>query len=404
VNIPKISPERFLSHPTSIIPRVPTSTTLHDIRPIAALFDMRADFIHSHAHGSGHINDTYCATFDQAGQRVRYVVQRINHNVFRQPELLMENIDRVTRHALATLKATDHPEAHRRTLTCIPSLEGKAYAVDADGNYWRVYPFIEGARGYDELETNEQAYQAARAFGEFQKLAATLGGGRLHETIPDFHHTPKRLEALEAAIALDSAGRAAECAAEIEFARARAADCSRVIDLIATGEIPERVVHNDTKLNNVLLDDATAEGVCVIDLDTTMPGSVLYDFGDMVRTATPTSREDDPDPAGIRVRLDRFEALVTGYLSSATFLTEAELAHLAFSGRLITLEVGIRFLTDYLSGDVYFKIKRRAHNLDRCRNQFAFVGALEREMGAMEEIVARHTSATPSLAGTFPAA
>jgi hypothetical protein len=370
---------------------VSSSAVLHDIRAIAALFDMRADFVHAHPHGSGHINDTYCATFDQAGQRVRYVVQRINHNVFKQPLQLMENIDRVTRHALATLQAEGSPEAYRRTLTCIPSLEGKPCATDAAGNFWRVYPFIEGARGYDELETNEQAWQAARAFGEFQKLAATLGGPRLHETIPDFHHTPKRLAALEAAIALDSAGRAAEVAAEIAFARARAADCSRITSLIEAGVIPERIAHNDTKLNNVLLDDATAQGVCVIDLDTTMPGSVLYDFGDMVRTATPTSREDDPDPANISVRLDRFEALVRGYLSSATFLTAAERENLAFSGKLITLEVGIRFLTDYLSGDVYFKIKRRAHNLDRCRNQFAFVKAIEDSMEAMEEIVKRES-------------
>jgi hypothetical protein len=353
------------------------------------MFDIRADFVHAHTYGSGHINDTYCVTFDQAGQRVRHVVQRINHNVFRNPLRLMENIERVTRHALATLKAAGNPQAYRHTLTCIPSHEGNPYAIDGDGNFWRVYPFIEGARGYDELETNEQAYQAARAFGEFQKLAATLGGARLHETIPDFHHTPKRLEALKAAVSLDSAGRAGKCAAEIDFAFAHAADCSRVIDMIDTGEIPERIVHNDTKLNNVLLDDATAEGVCVIDLDTTMPGSVLYDFGDMVRTATPVTREDDPDPDDRTVRLDRFEALACGYLSSAVFLTDSERAMLAFSGKLITLEVGIRFLTDYLSGDVYFKIKRQRHNLDRCRNQFAFVRALERNMSAMEDIVAR---------------
>jgi Ser/Thr protein kinase RdoA (MazF antagonist) len=353
------------------------------------MFDIRADFVHAHAYGSGHINDTYCVSFDQAGQRVRHVVQRINHKVFKNPPRLMENIERVTRHALATLKAAGNPQAYRHTLTCIPALDGKFYANDKDGNFWRVYPFIEGARGYDELETNEQAYQAARAFGEFQKLAATLGGERLHETIPDFHHTPKRLEALKAAVSLDSAGRAKECLAEIDFAFARAADCSRVIDMIASGDIPERVVHNDTKLNNVLLDDATAEGVCVIDLDTTMPGSVLYDFGDMVRTAAPPSREDDPDPDDGAVRLDRFEALACGYLSSAVFLTENERSMLAFSGKLITLEVGIRFLTDYLSGDVYFKIKRQRHNLDRCRNQFAFVRALETNMSAMEDIVAR---------------
>lgn len=360
---------------------------VHDIRAITARFDMRADFVEARPHGSGHINDTYCATFDQAGRRVRYIVQRINHHVFKQPRQVMENIQRVTRHALATLKAQGNPEAHRRTLTCIPSVDGEACALDADGNFWRVYPFIEGASGHDAIQTNEQAWQAARAFGEFQKLAATLGGARLHETIPDFHHTPKRLMALEAAIARDSAGRAAGCAAEIEFARARAADCPRVTDLIAAGIIPERVTHNDTKLGNVLLDDATAEGVCVIDLDTTMPGSVLYDFGDMVRTAATATREDDAARAGIR--LDRFEALARGYLSSATFLNAAEREHLAFSGKLMTLEVGIRFLTDHLDGDVYFKTSRTGHNLDRCRGQFALVRALEANMPAMERIVAR---------------
>jgi Ser/Thr protein kinase RdoA (MazF antagonist) len=211
---------------------------------------------------------------------------------------------------------------------------------------------------------------------------------RLHETIPDFHHTPKRLQALEAAVKNNLAGRAADVQAEIDFARARAADCPRITDLIASGAIPERVTHNDTKLNNVLLDETTAEGICVIDLDTTMPGSALYDFGDMVRTAAPTTREDDPDVSHIGVNLDRFDALVRGYLSTATFLNEGELANLAFSGKLITLECGIRFLTDHLDGDTYFKIKRPGHNLDRCRNQFAFVRALEANMEAMEEIVA----------------
>jgi aminoglycoside phosphotransferase (APT) family kinase protein len=299
----------------------------------------------------------------------------------------MENVDRVTRHALAALVSAGHPQAHRRTLTCIPSLEGMPYARDPAGNFWRVYPFIEAARAHDEVESCEQAWQVARAFGEFQKLAATLGGARLHETIPDFHHTPKRLAALEAAIASDAAGRAREVAAEIDFARARSADCSRIVDLISSGDIPERVAHNDTKLNNVLLDEATGQGICVIDLDTTMPGSVLYDFGDMVRSAIPSSREDDPDPARVSVRLDRFEALLRGYLASSDFLNPLEIDHLAFSGKLITLETGIRFLTDYLQGDTYFKIHHPHHNLDRCRNQFAFVRALEREMEAMERIV-----------------
>ncbi len=361
------------------------------LREISALFTLRADFVDGQTYGSGHINDTYCATYDQAGLRLRYILQRLNTRIFKQPEALMENVERVTRHALARLLADGHPEAHRRTLTCIPATDGKPFACDSQGGYWRVYPFIERARGYDELETNQQAYQAGKAFGDFQKLAADLGGTRLHETIADFHHTPKRLEALIAARECDVANRAAGVAPEMAFALARAADCARITDLIAAGIIPERVTHNDTKLNNVLLDDVTAEGVCVIDLDTTMPGSALYDFGDMVRTATPTTREDDPDLARVDVRLDRFEALVGGYLSAAKeFLTAPEVAHLAFAGILLPLECGMRFLTDYLQGDIYFKIKHPDHNLDRCRNQFALVAALERRLPAMQQIVTRH--------------
>ncbi len=362
---------------------------MHDLRLISSLFEMRADFVEAQPFGSGHINDTYCVWYNQAGCRVRYIHQRVNHHVFKNPLAVMENVARVTGHALQTLLAEGNPEAHRRTLTCIPARDGKPYAFDADGNLWRTYPFIEGAKGYDEIECNEQAYQAARAFGAFQKLTADLSGERLHETIPDFHHTPKRLAALEAVIASDVVGRASSVSEEIAFAQARAADCSRITDLIASGDIPERVTHNDTKLNNVLLDLTTAEGICVIDLDTTMPGSALYDFGDMVRTAAPNTREDDPGLKHIGIRLDRFESLVKGYLSTATFLNEAERAHLAFSGKLLTLECGIRFLTDYLQGDCYFKIKRPGHNLDRCRNQFGFVRAIEENMPAMEQIVAR---------------
>jgi Ser/Thr protein kinase RdoA (MazF antagonist) len=370
-----------------------SSTPRHDIRAITAMFDMRADFVSANAYGTGHINDTYLAVFDQAGQCLRYVVQRINHKVFKHPVLLMENVDRVTKHALATLQAAGNPEAYRRTLTCIPAHDGRPYATDPEGGIWRIYPFIERARGLDQLETNEQAYQAARAFGNFQKLAATLGGARLHETIPDFHHTPKRLAAVEAAITEDTVGRADQVAAEINFIRARAAECTHITDLIAAGKIPERVTHNDTKLNNVLLDDVTSEGVCVIDLDTTMPGSALYDFGDMVRTAAPTTREDDSEPADIGISLERFESLVKGYLSAATFLNEHELENLAFSGKLLTLECGMRFLTDFLQGDVYFKTTRPTHNLDRCRNQFALVKAIEENMATMKKIVTNNLPA-----------
>ncbi len=369
----------------------PTAVT-PDLRKISALFDIRADFVHGIPYGSGHINDTYCASFDQAGLvPVRYILQRINTNVFRTPVQLMENIARVTRHSLERRIEAEHPEARRRTLTCIPAHDGKPFAIDDLGGYWRVYPFIERATGHDEIQNNEQAFQAAKAFGNFQKLAAGLGGERLHETIPGFHDTPKRLEALKAAIGADPLGRAAGLEAEIDFALSRAADCSRITDLIAAGIIPERVTHNDTKLNNVLLDDETAEGVCVIDLDTTMPGSALYDFGDMVRTATPSTREDSTDLSKLDLRVDRFEALVGGYMSAArSLLNAAEVENLAFSGKLLTLECGIRFLTDFLLGDVYFKIKRPEHNLDRCRNQFTFVSVIEKRLPEMEDVVAAH--------------
>lgn len=369
-----------------------SSAAIPDLREISALFDMRADFVDGVPYGSGHINDTYCASFDQAGLlRIRYILQRINTNVFKTPVQLMENVARVTRHSLERLRESGHTEAHRRTLTCIPAVDGKPYAVDAFGKYWRVYPFIERATGYDEIESNEQAFQAGKSFGNFQKLAAGLGGERLHETIPYFHHTPKRLEALRAAIEADPKNRAASVKVEIEFALTRAADCARITDLIASGAIPERVTHNDTKINNVLLDDVTAEGVCVIDLDTTMPGSALYDFGDMVRTATPTTREDSIDLGKQDVRMDRFESLVSGYMEAARcFLNAAEVENLAFSGKLLTLECGIRFLTDYLQGDVYFKIKHLDHNIDRCRNQFAFVVSIEQRLAEMEKIVASH--------------
>jgi len=366
------------------------SSVVPNLREIATLFDMRADYVHGIPYGSGHINDTYSVSFDQAGLlRIRYIFQRLNTNVFKAPVELMENIERVTRHSLDRLIEEGHPETRRRTLTCIPAVDGKPYAIDAHGNYWRVYPFIERATGHDEIESNEQAFQAAKAFGNFQMLAAGLPGKRLHETIPDFHNTPKRLDALRAAIEADPCNRASGIESEIDFALARATDCSRITDLIASGGIPERVTHNDTKLNNVLLDDATAEGVCVIDLDTTMPGSALYDFGDMVRTAATSKREDDTNVADLSVRLDRFESLVKGYLiAGESFLNPVELDNLAFSGKLLTLECGIRFLTDFLQGDVYFKTRRPGHNLDRCRNQFAFVAAIESKLGEMDKIVA----------------
>lgn len=342
-------------------------------------------------YGGGHINDTYAGVFDQAGTRVRYIHQRINSRVFAHPDRLMDNIRRVTEHQAA--KTRGGADSSRSHLILVPTRDGDAYLVDDEGEYWRTYLFIEGARTFDVVRDESQAEQAAAAFARFQRDLADLPGGRLHESIPGFHDSPKRLDALRRAAEEDGFGRADDAREEIDFALEREADCRLLLDLEADGTLPERVTHNDTKINNVMLDDRTGKGVCVIDLDTVMPGLVHFDFGDLVRTSTSPTAEDDPDSSKVRMRLRMFEALVRGYLGEAgSFLTSPEVDHLPFAGKLMTLTIGIRFLTDYLSGDVYFKTARPDHNLDRCRTQFALVRSIEAQRSAMEDIVETHRS------------
>lgn len=354
----------------------------HDVRAIARQFEILGEFQGAEPYGSGHINDTYCVVFHQAGVPVRYIFQRINHNIFKNPVALMENVQRVTTHLAA--KFNGQPDATRRALTLIPTRDGRGWHVDADNNHWRAYLFIERARTYDAVESTEQAFKAAQAFGQFQKMLADLPTPRLHDTIPDFHHTPKRFAALEAAIKADAAGRAKLCQPEIQFALAH----KPITSVLLYANLPERVTHNDTKFNNVMLDDATGEGICVIDLDTVMPGLALYDFGDMVRTTTSPAKEDERDLSKVQMQFPMFEALVRGYLSTAGgFLTKAEKQQLAFAGKLITFEIGIRFLTDYLAGDVYFKVHREGHNLDRCRTQFKLVESIEQQAARMNQLV-----------------
>jgi len=367
-----------------------TTAAGHDALAIAREFALAGEIVSASPYGSGHINDTYKVDVKPTSGPSRFVLQRINHNVFRRPDELMENVERVCAHAYSKLKEAGEPNADRRTLRLIPTLEGKAWHIDAAGNRWRCYHFIEGATGHDVVRSPEQAYAAAKSFGAFQSLLADLPGGRLHETIPDFHHTPSRFARFQQALAKDSQGRAAASVPEIAFALARAHEVSIVVDALRDGTLPERVTHNDTKLNNVLLDDITQEGVCVIDLDTVMPGSVLYDFGDLVRTSTSPAAEDETDLAKVRMQFPMFEALIKGYLESAGgFLTPKEKELLPFAGKLITFEIGLRFLTDWLEGDTYFKIKRPTHNLDRARTQFKLVESIEAQLPAMQALVAR---------------
>ncbi|HEY4414670.1 MAG TPA: aminoglycoside phosphotransferase family protein [Verrucomicrobiae bacterium] len=357
-------------------------TLKHDVRAVAGQFQLAGDFVSAEPYGSGHINDTYCVVFDQAGTHTRYIFQRINHAIFKNPVALMENVARVTTHL--GQKIAGEPDASRRRLTLIPARDGQPYHRDADGNHWRVYLFVEKARTFDAVESTAQAWQAAKAFGHFQKLLADLPAPRLHDTIPDFHHTPKRFAALEQAIAADSANRAALAKPEIEFALAH----KNITGVLLAAGLPERVTHNDTKFNNVMLDDATGKGICVIDLDTVMPGLALYDFGDMVRTTTSPAKEDERDLSKVTMQFPMFEALVRGYLETAgEFLTPAEKKFLAFSGKLITFEIGLRFLTDYLAGDKYFKVHREGHNLDRCRTQFKLVESIAQQETRMNQLI-----------------
>jgi len=362
----------------------------HDIQSVAARFQISGDFLEAAPYGSGHINDTYAVRFDQGGTLVRYIIQRINHHVFKDIPSLMENIQRVTRHLQGKLAARGAKEISRRAMTLILTRDGKSFYKDGQGNFWRTYIFIEKALTHDILTSEDQAFQAARAFGTFQKMLVDLPDPPLHETIPDFHNGIKRYEAFQDALQEDALNRAAGAKGEIAFLKDHARIFDRLPGLVEKGEIPWRSTHNDCKINNVMIDDETGEGVCVIDLDTLMPGLALYDFGDMVRTSTCSAAEDAPNLDQVRMEMPRFEKLVRGYLSTAgEFLNRAERDHLAFAGKMITLIIGTRFLTDHLAGDVYFKIHREGHNLDRCRAQFRLVESIADQEEEMQALVQR---------------
>lgn len=341
---------------------------------VVGQFQTGGAFLSAVPFGNGLIHRSYCVTVSGGA---RFILQRINTRVFPRPAELMENIDRVTAH-LGRLAAG------RRALTLVPAVDGRTFAVDGEGMYWRLYRYIEGTRSVEQIESAEQCFQVARAFGEFQLQLITLPPPRLHDTIPGFHDTPRRIDALEKATEADVADRVKLAGPEIEFVRARGALARVLLD----AGMPERVTHNDTKINNVLLDEHTGEAVCVIDLDTVMPGLALYDFGDMVRTATCTAPEDERDLSRIHARFDYFEALTRGYLSSAgEFLTRTEKELLTAAGKLITFEQGVRFLWDYLQGDLYYPVSRDSHNLDRTRAQFRLLESIEAQERQMNRLV-----------------
>ena len=331
-------------------------------------------FLEAQSYGNGHINDTYIVESNP-----RYILQRINTSIFQNPDELMDNIENVTSFLRNKIVA-EGGDPERETLTVISTVSGKKYCRTEDDKVYRLYKFVENTKTIEDSKTVEDLYAAGVAFGHLQKMLSDFPAEKLYETIKDFHHTPKRVEALKRAIKEDKAGRASSVKEEIAFALENAVWAGTVIDGLADGSIPLRVTHNDTKINNVLFDCETGKAICVIDLDTVMPGSVLYDFGDALRMGGSTAAEDETDLDQVWFDASAYEAFAKGFLSELKDdVTEKELSLFPLSVKLMTYECGIRFLTDYLNGDTYFKIHREHHNLDRARNQFKLVADITKQ-------------------------
>lgn len=358
------------------------------VRAIGDQFAVDGEFILGEEIDSGHINSTYRATYRRRnGKEARYIFQSINRNVFKDPYAVMNNVETVTRHINERVLRLKK-DLGGQTLSLFPARAGGSWIEDEHGAVWRCYNFIEGCVTYDIVENTRQAYQAARAFGSFQDLVSDLDPASIVETIPDFHHTRKRFNRLIASADADVMRRLDSVREEFDFILRRESLTDLLLDLADQGALPSRVTHNDTKINNVMIDAATDEAVCVIDLDTVMPGFALYDFGDLVRSATSPAAEDETDLSKVEMQMPMFEALVQGYLDAAgDFLHDVEVEHLVHAGKLMTLEVGIRFLTDHLDGDTYFKTHRPGHNLDRCRTQLKLVERIEAREAEMNAFV-----------------
>jgi hypothetical protein len=361
-----------------------------NFKEIVKQFKFKGEFLSANSHGVGHINDTYAAFFVHNRSTRKYILQRINHHVFLNPEGLMKNIRVVTSHLRGKI-TTAGGDPRRETLNLIPTTDGKCFIQTDEGDYWRGYVFINNARTYETVESLDHVYNAARAFGNFQNLLSDMPPEHIIETIPDFHHTRKRYQAFLDAVEGDEMNRAWSSEPEIKFVMQRANDTPVLINLLEQGQLPERITHNDTKFNNVMIDDETGAGVCVIDLDTVMPGLALYDFGDAIRSLANTAAEDEQNISKVQFDLDTYDCFTHGYLDAARdFLTPSEIDQLPFSAILMTLECGIRFLTDHLLGDTYFKIHRENHNLDRCRTQFKMVQDMESQFDEMVKVVEKY--------------
>lgn len=360
-----------------------------DIAGITDAFGLLGEFTGYEKINNGHINSTFVLFFSKGHGSTKYVLQKINTDVFKNADKLMDNIVGVTEHIAKKSEALGR-DKDRSTLTFLPTVSGKYYYEDADG-CWRIYTYIDDVYTCNIIDSAEVFCNAGIAFGDFQNLLADYDSSSLFETIENFHNTVSRFADLKKAITENRSGRLSQVRPEIDFALEREPDTHILVDLIAEGKLPLRVTHNDTKLNNILFDNTSNKGICIIDLDTVMPGLSLYDFGDSIRFGANTAAEDEKDVSKVSLSLELYEAFVKGYLSSAReALTDCEKEYLAFSAKLMTYECGIRFLTDFLNGDTYFKTEYPEHNLVRCRTQFALVADMERKADEMQEITKKY--------------
>ena len=358
------------------------------VAEIVKNFEIYGEFEGASSFGGGHINDTFLSKWNQAGTVLRYTHQRINHKVFIHPGEVMENIQRVTSHIREKLRLSGGKDWSRRVLTVVPARDGKPFFMDSEGLWWRTYLFIEGAHSLNIASSRQEVLFLGASIGRFQKQLADLPAPRLYDTIPNFHDMEKRYIRFSGAVGQDIRGRVKNAGPEIDFMKKNEERGAILMRSLRGGLIPERICHNDTKMNNILIDDIESKPLCVIDLDTVMPGTSLFDVGDLIRTVPTTAVEDEKDISRVHFDIALFEALLEGYLSEALeFLTREETDLIAESGRNLTQIMGLRFLTDYLEGDVYYHISREEHNLDRCRNQIALIRSMDKNWEKAEETV-----------------
>lgn len=358
------------------------------ITQIASKFQFEGTLIHVKPYGNGHINDTYLLTYTIGRMGcIRVILQRMNKQVFPKPVELMENIVNITTF-LRNKILENGGDPYRETLNVIPAKDGSAYYKENENNYWRSFMFVPDTICCESVDRPEDFYESALAFGRFQRLLADFPVEKLHETIADFHNTQKRFADFQKAVAANSAGRSAHVQKEIQFVLERETDDCFFTNLLDNKELPIRVTHNDTKLNNVMLDSKTRQGICVIDLDTTMPGLAMYDFGDSIRFGANTGAEDEKDLSKVSLNMELFRIYTKGFIEGCgNRLTRRELELLPMGAKIMTYECGMRFLTDYLQNDVYFKTSRPGQNLDRARSQFKLVEDMENKWDLMNETI-----------------